>query len=103
MDDNYPMKVVVSYEKNIYEGIIHNYESCSNEPHIVLGSYILKDADGNIVNDYSDDNTRITILNISNSVSVDVLYYKDSDECKDLEDLCQFHKTLKNNMQEQDD
>lgn len=92
MDDNYPMKVIVFYENMTYEGLIHNYESYSNEPHIVLGSYIVKDSTGKVIQDFSEDSTRITILDISNAISVDVLYYKDSDECEDLKNLCHFNK-----------
>lgn len=95
MDNDYPMKVRVSFENTIYEGMLHNYESYSNEPHIIITSYIIKDVDNKIINDFSDDNTRVIILNTSNATNVELLYYKDSKICKDLQDLCDFNKMIK--------
>ena len=43
LDNQYPMKIKISYDDFIYEGMLHNYESYSNEPHIVLASYMIMD------------------------------------------------------------
>lgn len=97
MDNDYPMKVIISFENSSYEGMLHNYETYSNEPHIVLCSYILKDKDGKIIKDLSNNNTEIVILNTAKADSVNILYYKDSKECKDLKNLCDFNKKFINN------
>ena len=97
MDDDYPMKAIISYDDIVYEGIIHNYESYSNAPHVALGSYVVKDNNGVIKNDYSEDNTRITILDTSKANNVEILYCKDSNECDDLQNLCKFHNIYKDN------
>lgn len=89
MMDNYnPMKVIISYDNIIYEGLLHNYESYSNEPHIALGAYIVKNKDGKIIGDFSNDNTRVIILDTSNATSIDIIYSECSEQCKDLQYLC---------------
>ncbi|MBR1691874.1 MAG: hypothetical protein IJ711_03750 [Lachnospiraceae bacterium] len=92
MDNNYPMKVRVSYKDVIYEGMLHNYESYSNEPHIVMASYIIKDLDYNVISDFSDDNTKVIVLNTSDATKVEILYFKDSEMCEDLKELCSFNR-----------
>lgn len=92
MDDTYAMKAKISYENMIYEGMLHNYESYSNDPHIVLGAYVIKNSEGKAVKNYSEDNSRIIILNISNAISVEVIYDKESKECCDLKYLCDANK-----------
>lgn len=95
MDNKYPMKAGISYEDKIYEGIIHNYQSYSNDPHIVLASYVIKDIQDNIIEDFSEDETKIVVLNTGDSKSICIEYYHDSDECKDLRSLCTFNKCFK--------
>lgn len=97
MDDDYPMKAIVSYDDTVYEGIIHNYESYSNAPHVALGSYIVKDSNGIIKSDYSEDNTRIIILDTSKALNVEILYCKNSKECDDLLNLYKFYNMYKCN------
>lgn len=104
MDNDYPMKVKVSYNENVYEGMLHNYESYSDEPHIVLTSYIVKDKSDNVLNDFRDDNTKIIILDTSKAEKVEVIYAKNSTICKDLRELCNSNSSLFNdrNNEEQD-
>ena len=104
MDNDYPMKVKVSYNENVYEGMLHNYESYSNEPHIVLTSYIVKDKSDNVLDDFRDDNTKIIILDTSEAEKVEVIYAKNSTICKDLRELCNSNSSLFNdrNNEEQD-
>lgn len=92
MDDDYPMKAIIYYNNTVYEGLIHLYESYSKEPQIVLGSYVIKNKKGRIVQDFTNDDTRITILNISNAISVDIIYNKESKECTDIRKLCNYNK-----------
>lgn len=92
MDNNYPMKAVITYEEYIYEGMVHIYESYSNSPHIVLAAYQIKSPDGTVSKDYSDDTTKISILDASNAKNVTIIYYKDSPICIDLKNLCDFNK-----------
>lgn len=92
MDNDYPMRAIVHYEDIIYDGIIHIYENYSNEPHIALGSYIIKDKDEGILYDFTDDDTRIVILNTANATDIEIVYNKDSTECADIRDLCDYNK-----------
>ena len=62
MDNDYPMKARILFENNIYEGMIHNYESYSNEPCITLASYVIKNLNDKVISDFSSDNTRVIIL-----------------------------------------
>lgn len=64
MDDKYPMKLCIEYNDITYEGMLHNYESYSNDPHIVLCSYVAKDQNNHIIEDFSNDST-ISVLVIS--------------------------------------
>ena len=92
MDNDYPMKVVVSYENIIYEGMLHNYESYSNEPHVVLGAYTIKNIDNDIIEDMSNSNDEIVILNTATAISVKIIYNKKSNECKDIDNLIKYSK-----------
>ncbi len=95
MDNDYPMKISIGYEDRIYEGMIHNYESYSNNPHVAIASYIIKDNNRNIVEDFSDDNTKIVILNTDTAKYICFEYAPNSSESKDLKDLCDFHNCFK--------
>lgn len=92
MDNDYPMKACVKYDDKIYEGMIHNYESYTNSPHIVLCSYVVKDVEGHIVENFLKDETKVVVLNIDDSKVVCIEYYHDSQECKDLRSLCVFNE-----------
>ena len=67
MDNVYPMKVSVLLCDKTYEGMIHSYESESNSPHIILAAYLIKDLMGNIVENHSNDDTKVIILD-TNSI-----------------------------------
>lgn len=95
MDVKYAMKVRVVYDGEIYEGMLHNYESYSNCPHIVLAAYTMKSLPNQKVYDYSQDNTRIVILNTDTARSVEIIYHSASDECKDLKSLCDANQLFK--------
>ena len=92
MDNDYPMKAVIIYDDYIYEGMVHLYESYSNNPHIVLAAYQIKNSDGTLKKDYSDDMTKIIILDISYAKNVTIIYYANSPLCMDLKNLCDFNK-----------
>lgn len=101
MDNDYPMKVCITYTDKSYIGIVHHFESYSNSPHVILASYVVKDADGNIISDYLDDNTKIIILDTGAAESVEIYYHPKSSECKDIKNLCDYNKELQD--KEQDD
>lgn len=89
LDKNYPMKIQVSYDYRKYEGMLHNYESYSNEPHVVLASYIIKNENDKIIEDYSETSNRLIVLNTLDSNSVTILYDTRSDQCADIKKLCE--------------
>lgn len=89
LDNNYPMKIEILYGNRYYVGMLHNYESYSNDPHIVLASYVIKNSNNKIIEDYTEDKNKLIILNTANADSVTVLYDKRSDECIDIKKLCE--------------
>lgn len=95
MDNNYPMRVSISYDDNIFIGMIHNFESYTNSPHIALASYIVKNIQKGIIKDYSNDKTKVIILNTEMAKSIEIEYFYASDECIDIKNLCDFHKEFK--------
>ena len=94
MDNDYPMKVSVSYDENCYEGMLHNFESYSNEPHVVLSSYVVKDNSGNILSDFTNDKTKIIIVDTSKANKVEIIYATNSEKCNDLKSLCNSNDLL---------
>ena len=101
MDNNYPMKIRIDYDRFVYEGMLHNFESYSNEPHLVLASYIIKDEHGNILGDYTNDNTRTIVLDISKSNKVEIIYVSNSEVCNDLKCLCDANNILYNSNKDE--
>ena len=95
MPEDSTMKVYVHMNEKIYEGMVHTYESYSNSPHIVLASFIVKDNNNNVLEDFSDDCTKVIILDASQAESVYVEYSEKSKECADIRRLCESHKKRK--------
>ena len=96
MDNEYPMKVRIACDDICYEGMLHNFESYSNEPHIVLASYIIKDKTNKVLRDFTNDNTKIIVLDTSKAAYIEVIYAKNSNICKDLKDMCDSNNELYN-------
>lgn len=94
LDNQYPMKIKISYDDFIYEGMLHNYESYSNEPHIVLASYMIMDKKNNILCDFRNVDTKIIILDTSKANKTEVIYSTHSEICKDIKHLCESNRIL---------
>lgn len=94
MDQSEPMKIIITYNDLQYEGMIHNFESYSNSPHITLASYIIKDTNGLKIKDYTDDPTKVIVLDSSTAKCVEIIYSKNSDECQMIEELCNYHMSI---------
>lgn len=94
MDDKYPMKIVATYTNVIYEGMLHNYESYSNDPKIVIGAYIVKDKNGAIIEDYSHNKTKCLILDSADADNIEIIYSDKSPKCNELKDLCDSNDEL---------
>lgn len=94
MDNEYPMKIRVICENEIYEGMLHNYESYSNDPHIILSSYVIMDKDENVKKDFTDNDSRTIVLNTAEAIAVEIMYAQNSEMCEDLESLCNSNKKL---------
>lgn len=95
LDNKYSLKVCVTYSDKIYEGILYLYESYSNSPHIVLGAYTIKDIHNNIISDYSENNTKVIILKTDTAQFTEITYYIHSEECDDLNRVCNSYKKFK--------
>ena len=103
MDNDYPMKIKVTYDEFIYEGMLHNFESYSNKPNIILTSYIVKDKLGNILDNFINDSTRVIILDTSKADKIEIMYANNSDMCADLKNLCDSNSVLyEKKIEEQD-
>lgn len=96
MDQSKPMKIIITYDTLQYEGMLHNFESYSNSPHITLASYIVRDSNGLTIKDYTDNHTNVVVLDSSTAKCVEIVYSKNSSECQTIEDFCNYHKTLQN-------
>lgn len=94
MDKNYPMKMRIVYNNITYEGITHNIESYTNSPHIAMCSYIIYSKKGKKIYDYSTDNTRVIIIDTAMAEKIEIIYDKNSLECKDIQSLCDYHKNI---------
>lgn len=94
MDNKYPMKIRVICENEIYEGMLHNYESYSNDPHIILSSYVIMDKDENVKKDFTDNDSRIIVLNTTEVIAVEIMYAQNSEMCEDLKNLCNSNKKI---------
>lgn len=94
MDDDFPMKVIIGYEKCTYEGIIHNYESYSNSPHMVLAAYVLKNEKGDIKEDNSKKDNIIIVLDTASAKYVKVIYDTKSEECTDIQNLVEYNNSI---------
>lgn len=93
MDNLYPMKAIIKYEDVKYEGMIYNFESYSNSPHVALSSY--KISKNGTVDDCTNIENKIIILDTSSATSVEILYDKRSYMCEDLKALCESNKTMR--------
>ena len=96
LDNEYPMKVKVLCDDVCYEGMLHNFENYSNEPHIVLASYVVKDKSNKVLHNFVNDNTKIIVLDTSKVAKLEIIYAKDSNMCKDLKDMCDSNNELYN-------
>lgn len=101
MDNNYPMKIKVTYDNFLYEGMLHNFQSYSNEPHIVLASYIVKNEYGDILDDFTNNDTKLIVLDTAKANNVEIIYANKSEICKDLNNLCNSNATLYNIKEEE--
>lgn len=88
LDNNYPMKIQVLHNNKKYEGMLHNYESYSNNPHIVLASYIIKNINDEIIEDHSKSKNSLIVLDTSNTDDIAIFYDNRSNKCDDIIKLC---------------
>lgn len=96
MDDKYPMKMCIKYEDAAYSGMVHFIESYTSNPRIALGAYVVENSQGKITEDYSNDSTKIIVLNIAAAKFAQVEYYHNSAECTDIKDLCNSNNIFNN-------
>lgn len=98
----YPIQATIKYDKSIYEGFVYLIEGFSNSPHIILASYIEYDLEGNEILNNSESNDKIIILDLSNSLSVEVKYFKEDKICKSIQKSCDSRKIMYRDMQDQE-
>ena len=89
----YPSKIKVLINGFYIEGFGYKNESFTNDPHIILSSYIISDKNGNEIFDYSNDETRNIIIDCKKCDWVEHIYDKESKMCEPGRNLV---KTRKN-------
>lgn len=94
MDQTEPMKITITYDTSQYEGMLYYFESYSNSPHITLASYIVRDFNKLTTKDYTDDHTKVVILDSSTAKCIEIIYGKNSTECQTIKDFCDYHKSI---------
>lgn len=105
LDNEYPMKAILTCGNLIYEGMVHMYESYSNEPHVVLSAYLIRDvAACRTLEDFSNDSTKVIIIDTAKADTISIVYYEDEGKnsiCQSLKELCDFKKSFEE-QEEQD-
>ena len=92
MDQDWPMKVVVKYSDYSYIGMLSNFESYSNSPHISIASYVMMDQYGKVMEDYTNDDGVVIVLPTENAISVKIEYAEKSRMREDIASLCNTNK-----------
>lgn len=87
MDNNLSMKVNIYYGNIKYSGFLFSYESYSNSPNIVLVAYTVF-SDKIILEDNSQDKTKIIMLNTENADKVEIIYNEKSSICNEIDLFC---------------
>mgnify|MGYP004462251639 CR=1 FL=1 len=87
LDKKYSMRAAISYDDKIYSGRIHLIENYNNTPNIVLCLYTIRNKEGKILEDFSEDYTKLIVLDTSKAVSTEIKY---SYKSKISEDVKQF-------------
>lgn len=105
LDNVYPMKAVLTCGDITYEGMVHMYECYSNEPHVVLSAYTVKDTvSDRVLEDFSNDSTKVIIINTAKADTISIVYYEDEGKnsiFQSLKYLCDFKKNFEE-QEEQD-
>ena len=92
MDKDWPMKVVVKYRDCSYIGMLSNFESYSNSPHISIASYVMMDQCGKVMEDHTNDDGVVIVLPTENAISVKIEYAEKSRMREDIASLCNTNK-----------
>lgn len=96
MDKSYAMEVCIYYNNYRYLGYLCNYESYSNSPHVVLVSYIVFSGD-DIIEDNSQDATKVIILDTTTANGVEIIYNKKSKMYNYNTSFCDDRKDINKN------
>lgn len=96
MDQSEPMKIIITYDTSQYEGMLYNFESYSNSPHITLASYIVRDFNKLTTKNYTDDHTKVVILDSSTTKCIEIIYSKNNIECQTIKNFCDYRKSIQN-------
>ena len=84
MDIEYPIEAIITFEKESYRGYVHLFENYNNSPKVVLALYCVYDNNGETIEDFSEDATRVIILDTSAAKHVQIIYDKACNCSKDI-------------------
>lgn len=90
----YSIQLIIKYDNAIYDGFVYLIESESNSPHIILGSYIKYDMNGNIIMDNSNNNEQIIVLDLSKAEYVEIKYFSEDKMCESIQNMCESRKIM---------
>lgn len=91
---DYSMNIIVKYNDVTYDGFFHLVEQNNNSPHIVLGSYVEYDKNGDVINDKRDSNDQLIVLDLANAISVEVKYFKEDKACQLIQNMCDSRNSM---------
>lgn len=100
LDTTYPMRVEIKCQETLYKGMVNFYQSCSDNPHIILASYkIINYETGAVINNESNTD-EVLVVDTSHADYVRIVYDHDSKHTHDIKSLCDYHKQTKSNIKQ---
>jgi len=84
IDSEYSVETQIEYEDRVYFGYIHEFEKLTASPHIALCLYTVSDSEGKIIEDNTDDPTKLIILDTSAAKNYIFIYADESAITKDI-------------------
>lgn len=84
LDDTWPMRISIIYNEYTYDGFLHATQSYSYSPQVAVALYKVTDKKGRIIKNYSDDERRIMIFDVSKADYIELVYDEESRIASDI-------------------
>lgn len=96
LDKDKPMKIIITFENEIYEGMAHYIESYTNTPYIALASYVIKDKNNKSITDCTTSENQVIVVDTSKAKSVELQYLDESEVRVDIQSLVNHNPSNQN-------